>query len=153
MGTHDAVEVLASIDLFEGLSPRALKKVAASTESATFAAGAPVVSEGDSVSGFRTFSSSGVNMYIVVEGFAEVSVNGKTVGALAPGAYFGELSLIDGGPRSADVVAGGEGLEAITLSNWAFEDLLKHHPEVAVPMLKVLVARLRRAEAAGNDAH
>jgi CRP/FNR family cyclic AMP-dependent transcriptional regulator len=151
MGQHDAVEVLASIDLFSGLSPRALKRVAESTESATFAAGAPVVSEGEAVSGFRTFSSGGVNMYIVVEGSAEVGVNGQAVGTMTAGDYFGELSLIDGGPRSADVVAGSEGMTAIALSNFAFEDLLKHHPEVAIPMLKVLVQRLRRAESSGDD--
>ena len=152
MGNPDTIDVLASIDLFAGLSSRALKEIAKSTKSASFAAGEPVVSEGESVSGFRAFSASGVNMYIVEAGSAAVVVNGATVGTLQPGAYFGELSLIDGGPRSADVVAGDDGLSTITLSNWAFEDLLKNHPEVAVPMLKVLVARLRRAESTGDDA-
>ena len=150
MSAPDPTAVLASIDLFAGCSNRALKEVAKSAKTATFAAGDPVVSEGESVSGFKAFSSSGVNMYVVVDGSASVRVNGADVGTLSTGDYFGELSLIDGGPRSADVVAGNDGLTALALSNWSFEELLKNHPEVAVPMLKVLVARLRRAESSGT---
>ena len=150
MGAPDTAAVLAKIDVFDGLSPRVLKEVAKSTETVRFAAGEAVVSQGDSVGGFKVFSPTGVNMHVVLEGSASVRVNGVPVATLTPGEYFGELSLIDGEPRSADVVAQAEGLTTLALSNWAFAELLDKHPEVAVPMLKVLVARLRRAEAAGN---
>ena len=71
----------------------------------------------------------------------------RTLGA---GDYFGELALIDGKPRSADVVAGDSGLTTFALPKWEFDTLVKEHPEVLLPMLRVVVARLRRAEAAGH---
>jgi CRP-like cAMP-binding protein len=75
-------------------------------------------------------------------------VNGRTVDTLGPGEYFGELSLIDGQPRSADVVAGDGGLSTFALPRWSFDELLTSHPEIAIPILRVVAARLRRAEAA-----
>jgi CRP/FNR family cyclic AMP-dependent transcriptional regulator len=150
MATANTAAVLATVDLFEGLSPRVLTEVAESMETVEFAAGESVVSQGDSVGGFKAFSRTGVNMHIVLEGSASVQVDGRPVGTLTSGEYFGELSLIDGEPRSADVVAEGEGLTTLALSKWAFAELVEQHPEVAVPMLKVMVARLRRAEASGS---
>ena len=76
----------------------------------------------------------------------------QTHAVLEPGAYFGEISLIDGRPRSADVVAGEGGLRTLALSKWTFEDLLEKHPEIAVPMLRVLAARLRADEEPRSDA-
>ncbi len=86
-------------------------------------------------------------MHVVLEG-TRAGQRARRAGqpVLGPGAYFGELSLIDGAPRSADVVAGPDGLTTFALSKWTFEDLLDKHPEVAVPMLRVAVARLRALE-------
>ena len=86
-------------------------------------------------------------MHVVVAGSGEVSRNGRVVTQVGPGQYFGELALIDDGPRTADVVAGLDGLETFALTKWTFNDLLVDHPEVAIPMLRVLAARLRRCEA------
>jgi CRP-like cAMP-binding protein len=142
----DLTARLAGVDLFAGLSPRVISKIAESGHETTFAPGAAVVAQGDSVTGFKAFSPAGVEMHVVLSGRADVVVNGNPGSALGPGAYFGELSLIDGAPRSADVVAGADGLTTFALSRWTFEDLLEKHPEVAVPMLRVVVARLRALE-------
>ena len=91
-------------------------------------------------------------MHVVLDGTARVDVHGQTHAVLEPGAYFGEISLIDGRPRSADVVAGEGGLRTLALSKWTFEDLLEKHPEIAVPMLRVLAARLRADEEPRSDA-
>jgi CRP-like cAMP-binding protein len=144
--TDALTDRLASVDLFAGLSPRVIAKIVESGHEASYAAGTPVVVEGDSVAGFKAFSPGGVEMHVVLEGSAQVLVHGSAGAVLGPGAYFGELSLIDGGPRSADVVAGPDGLTTFALSKWTFEDLLEKHPEVAVPMLRVSVARLRKLE-------
>jgi len=64
------------------------------------------------------------------------------------GQGFGEISLIDGEPRSATVRAGAEGLQTFALSAWEFRPLLEENPTVAVELLKTLSARLRAAEAA-----
>ena len=147
--TSSSIEsVLAGVDLFEGLSPKALASVISAGHEATWGAGAPVIEQGEEVSGWRSFSEKGVEMYVVLEGSAAAIVNGVKVGTLEPGQYFGELSLIDGEPRSADVVAGGGGLRTFALARWTFNQLLEEHPEVAVPMLRVLCRRLRAHERA-----
>jgi CRP/FNR family cyclic AMP-dependent transcriptional regulator len=87
----------------------------------------------------------------VLAGGATVLLDGAQHGTLGPGDYFGELSLIDGEPRSADIVASADGLTTFAMSKWQFEELLEEHPRIAVPMLHVLTARLRAAEqGAGN---
>ena len=142
----DLTARLTGVDLFAGLSPRVLSKIASSGHETTFAPGAAIVVQGEAVTGFKAFSPSGVEMHVVLSGSADVLVNGNPGSSLGPGAYFGELSLIDGAPRSADVIAGPDGLTTFALSKWTFEDLLEKHPEVAVPMLRVVVARLRALE-------
>jgi CRP-like cAMP-binding protein len=150
MSTADLSARLGRIDLFQGLSNKVLGKVADAGKVADFAPGADVVSAGESVSGFKAFSSTGVEMHVILSGEADVMINGETVASLGDGAYFGELSLIDGGPRSAGVVAGQAGLTTFAIPKWTFDELLTKHPEVAVPILRVLCGRLRRAEAAAD---
>lgn len=141
------VSMLRTLDLFADLSPRVLARIADSGHVADFAPGADVVSAGEPVSGFRAFSPKGVEMHVILAGVAIVVVNGRPVGTLGPGDYFGELSLIDGQPRSADVVAGDDGLSTFALPRWSFNELLTEHAEIALPILRVVTARLRRAEA------
>jgi CRP-like cAMP-binding protein len=150
VSTSDVTARLGLIDLFQGLSPKVLGKVADAGKVTEFAPGAEVVAEGESVSGFKAFSSTGVEMHVIFGGGADVKVHGETVATLGEGAYFGELSLVDGQPRSAGVVAGASGLTTFAIPKWTFDALLTKHPEVAVPMLRVLCARLRRAEAASE---
>jgi CRP/FNR family transcriptional regulator, cyclic AMP receptor protein len=138
---------LGSVDLFTGLRPAVLTRIVESGHVVEHPGGAEIVSAGEPVSGFRAFSPKGVEMHVVLSGHAVVRVNGQEVGTLPPGAYFGELSLIDGQPRSADIIAGPDGLSTFALPKWSFDEMLHDHPEVAVPMLRVVTARLRRAEA------
>jgi CRP-like cAMP-binding protein len=147
MSTEDVSASLGQVDLFQSLSNKVLGKVADAGKVADFPSGAEVVAEGESVSGFKAFSSTGVEMHVILSGDALVKVRGATVATLSEGAYFGELSLIDGGPRSAGVVAGDAGLRTFAINKWTFDELLNKHPEMAVPMLRVLCSRLRRAEA------
>jgi CRP/FNR family cyclic AMP-dependent transcriptional regulator len=147
MAVQEVASKLGAVDLFHGLSPRVLKQIAESGHVAKFGAGTAVISEGDSVRGFKAFSPEGVEMHVILDGSVVVRVHGAQVATLGAGAYFGELSLVDGGPRTADVVAGPESVTTFALPKWTFDTLLQKHPEMAVPMLKVLCDRLRRAEA------
>jgi CRP/FNR family cyclic AMP-dependent transcriptional regulator len=144
------ITLLGSVDLFAGLSKKVLKRIVESGHELDFAPGAEVVRAGEPVAGFREFSPKGVEMHVVRSGRAVVRVGGQEVATLGPGSYFGELALIDGQPRSADVVAGDEGLSTFALPRWSFKELIATHPEIAVPMLRVVVAQLRRAEAAAR---
>jgi CRP/FNR family transcriptional regulator, cyclic AMP receptor protein len=143
----EVMGVLSTVDLFEGLPAGVFKRIAQDGQRRSYSAGQAVTQVGDAVGGFAPFSREGVMMHVVIGGSGEVSRNGEVVAQVGPGDYFGELSLIDDGPRTADVVAGLDGLETFAITKWTFNDLLADHPEVAVPMLRVVVARLRRCEA------
>jgi CRP-like cAMP-binding protein len=151
MDVDELTAVLEKVDLFHDLRHRVLRRIAEAGREETFAAGEEVIVQGEEVSGFRSFSSRGVEMHVVLSGFAEALVDGNPHGRIGPGEYFGELSLVDGLPRSAEVRAGPDGLSTFAITKWTFADLIEDHPEVAVPMLHVMVGRLRAAEAAGRQ--
>ncbi len=146
--TDDLAVTLGKVDLFAGLPAKVFRRFEQDGLRRSYAAGDVVTREGDEVGGFVPFSQEGVLFHVVLAGSGEVLHEGVPIGQVGPCDYFGELSLIDGGPRTADVVAGPDGLETLALTKWTFADLLEEHPEVAVPMLRVLTARLRRCEAA-----
>jgi CRP-like cAMP-binding protein len=62
-------------------------------------------------------------------------VGGRTRRRLGPGSFFGEISLLDRGPRTATVVAETP-VRALSLSAWNFRAALKEHPSLAVKMLE-----------------
>lgn len=107
-----------------------------------------IVRAGESVSGFYAFSP--LQMHVILAGDATVRINGQEVETLVADDYFGDLALIDGQPRSADVVAGQSGLTTWALGKLEFDKVVDEHPEVLKPMLQVVLSRLRRAEAAGR---
>jgi CRP-like cAMP-binding protein len=147
MTATDISAVLSRVDLFAGLPAKVIGQIVERGHEATYDAGVPVVVQGESVSGFKAFSPSGVEMHVILDGQARVDVNGVTHTVLGPGQYFGEVALIDGKPRTADVVPENGGLRTFAISKWTFEDLLDNHPEVAIPMLRVMASRLRAQEA------
>jgi CRP/FNR family cyclic AMP-dependent transcriptional regulator len=140
--------VLASTDIFRGLRPRVLKRLVQAGRVVEAPPGAEIIRAGESVSGFHAHSP--LHMHVILAGEATVRMNGKEVETLVVDDYFGDLALIDGQPRSADVVAGESGLTTWSLGKGAFDKVVEEHPEVLLPMIKVVVARLRRAEAAAR---
>ncbi len=147
MSNDDIAAVLGAVDLFSGLSPKVLKRLAESGRVVESPPGEEIVHAGEPVTGFRAFSPRGVEMHVILKGTADVLVNSRAVQTLGVDDYFGELALIDGQPRSADIVAGDSGLTTWALPKWDFDAVVKEHPEVLLPLLRVVVARLRRAEA------
>jgi CRP-like cAMP-binding protein len=135
---EDLTQMLAAVDIFREVPPKMLKRIADSGKVVDFAPGHEVTTGG----------SHGVAFHLVTDGSAEVEVGGRPRGTLRPGQGFGEISLIDGLPRSATVRAGDGGLQTFALSAWEFRPLLEENPTVAYALLKGLCARLRAAEAA-----
>jgi CRP/FNR family transcriptional regulator, cyclic AMP receptor protein len=148
MDSDDISVVLGSVDIFLGLRPRVLKRLAHAGRVVEAPAGAEIIRAGESVSGFHAHSP--LHMHVILAGDATVRLNGHEVEHLVVDDYFGELALIDGQPRSADVVAGESGLTTWSLGKVDFDKVVEEHPEVLLPMIKVVVARLRRAEAAAR---
>ena len=135
--SHESLpQFLAKIDLFEGLSKDTLSDLIERGTTLKVPAGSRVIEQGAHDAGLQ----------VVLEGSAAVEVNGVVREPLGVGDYFGEISLIDGLPRSATVVAGPDGLSTFALSALAFEPVVKENPEVAQALLKALTSRIRDLE-------
>jgi CRP-like cAMP-binding protein len=132
----DLVETLGGVPLFQGVKSKELKKLANRMQERTFSEGHAITTEG----------KSGIGFFVIEEGNATVSIDGKIVRTLGPGEYFGDIALIDSGPRSATIVATTD-LQCQGLTAWEFRPFIEEHPEVAWTMLETLASRLREAEA------
>jgi CRP/FNR family cyclic AMP-dependent transcriptional regulator len=132
--TRDWVNVLRALPLFSNLSTRHVRQVAKLAEFVEFAPGDFVVHVGE----------PGDAYYLIVSGKAK-AVGKPRARALGPGDFFGEMALIDGGPRSATIVATTK-LHAMKLARRPFMKLLEQEPKVALTLLTELAARVRRLE-------
>jgi len=155
-------ERLGATDLFAALSAKTLRQLASNGHEMFLDAGRTLTEEGDGLLAEADLSPNpvwaavqavgqGSGFYLVLEGSAIVERSPKADIVLQAGAYFGEISLIDGRPRTATVKAGPTGLIAFGLSPDAFRPLLAAHPDVGYQLLKVMCARLRAAEATWDD--
>lgn len=142
MAQQAITEGLAKVDLFSGLSRRDLGRIARSGREVDHKPGKEVVTQG----------RGGVGFHLVLEGSADLEIGGRRRKRLEAGDYFGEISLIDGKPRTATVRAGGDGLRTFAVTAWDFQALLKEQPQVARALLVTLCARIRDAEAAAGPA-
>jgi CRP-like cAMP-binding protein len=130
----DWADVLAAFPLFSGIGKRQLRKLVRHASFAEYAPGDFVIQKGE----------PGNSLHVVLAGSARVL--GKPASrSLRIGDYFGELSLLDGTPRSATVIATGE-LHVMKLSRQAFLSLAQD-PKVALEMLRTLGSHIRRLEA------
>jgi CRP-like cAMP-binding protein len=131
----DLLELLARVPLFEGLSKKELEAVVRSSSEVEHEAGHAIVTEGGGAAGF----------HLMLAGEATVSQDGREIRRLAAGDFFGEIALIDGGPRSATVTAVTR-VRTLSITAWDFKPLLGEHPEMAHKVMVVLCRRLRAAE-------
>jgi CRP-like cAMP-binding protein len=130
----------AAIPLLAVLKPREREQVLRTAREQTYAPGEVVVREGDPAT----------RLYLISSGTARVEVGDKgRVGMMKAGDFFGELALIEEHGRTATVIAETE-LTCLLISAWEFRASLEEHPEMAVPMLKAIIARLHRQEHHGN---
>jgi CRP/FNR family cyclic AMP-dependent transcriptional regulator len=137
MDHRGTLERIRDVPLFSEFTNRDLERVAEIAKQVEFPAGRQIARQGE----------SGVGFHMIVEGEAEVSVDGTTHARLGPGSYFGEMSLLDGGPRSATVEAATE-LRTVSMTSWDFAALLDQHPELSKKLLLELCKRLRAVESA-----
>ena len=133
-GNPDAGTMIGSVPFFSNIDDKARKALLANGKEMTYKPGDTIVTEG----------TTGVGFFLILDGSAEVRKKGKVLATLSKGQFFGEMSLIDDMPRSADVVA-LQPTKCWAITSWSFASLLKVHPELAVGMLKEVVKRLRAA--------
>src|SRR5207342_1707947 len=120
MDEQAAIEEIRSVPLFSGFGDKELQRVAAIVKEVSFPAGKDIAKQGE----------SGVGFHMIVDGQATVSIDGVVHGTLEPGSYFGEISLIDGGSRSATVTAKTD-LKTVSLTSWDFNALMDQFPELS----------------------
>lgn len=135
----EKIKRLQDVPLLQECSGRQLRAVARITEVIEVPAGKDLVRAGE----------PGDEFYLIVDGHARVEVPMRTPIRLGPGDYFGEMSLLDGGPRSATVVADTP-LRLLVINRRNFASLLVDVPELTRSILVTLTRRLRQAEQSRN---
>ncbi len=133
--TNPAIDKLASVDLFSGLTKKELGVLADLAKEFRFTDGTAIVSEGETSARF----------YLITDGQVQVKVNGRTRVTLGPGDYFGELAVIDNGPRSATCIAQGP-VTTLSLASFSLRPVLKQNPDVTFKLLVKVTERLRRVD-------
>ena len=119
--------------LMQGMTDRTLEAIGDLATEVQFASGEAIVREGDPGDAF----------YVITAGSAVVQQNGARLRELGEGDFFGEISLIDGAPRTATITATDE-VSALTLQREQFQRLIDEHPSVRLELLMALTERLRK---------
>jgi CRP-like cAMP-binding protein len=128
----DIEEAIGRVSLFEKLSPRDRKRLAQSMHERRFPAGTVITQVGQ----------EGIAFFIIDSGTALVEVPGRETTTLGPGDHFGEIALIDEGPRTARITAQSE-VGCYGLTAWDFRPFVQSHPDVAWALLQTLVKMYR----------
>ncbi|MBI3997496.1 MAG: cyclic nucleotide-binding domain-containing protein [Armatimonadetes bacterium] len=135
--TSSKVTMLRNVPLFKGLSQRQLEQVARLADELEVPAGKRLATIGD----------TGHELFVIVNGQATVKLKDSRTVRLGPGEFFGEMSLIDGGPRSATVDAASP-MKVLVIGHREFWELLNEAPPLVGKIMRTLSQRLRDAEEA-----
>jgi CRP-like cAMP-binding protein len=135
--TDPVLAMLSKVDLFEALSTADLRRIRDAGKELDFPPGEELTVQG----------KPGGRFFLILDGEVDISVGGRRLRTFGPGEYLGEISLIDGEPRSASAVAMTP-VSTWSLASWNFRPLLRTYPSVAEKVMLLLCRRLRDAEAA-----
>jgi CRP/FNR family transcriptional regulator, cyclic AMP receptor protein len=133
----DRVDLLESVPLFRECSKRQLRSIAGICETYDVPAGTVLTRAGE----------PGEEFFLIIDGTVRVEVSARRQVHLGAGEYFGEMSLLDGEPRSASVVAEST-LRLLVIRRPSFQKLLDNTPGIARGLLVTLSRRVREAERA-----
>jgi len=125
-------ELMAATRLFDGVDEAGMASIAEVAVEIDFPVDHVIARQGEIGSGF----------FVITTGGAQVVRDGRRIADLGPGDFFGELSVLDGKPRVAQVTA-AEPTTCLALSTWDFEAVVQAQPLVALAILRGLAGRLR----------
>ena len=134
MATKDVVTRLGQVPILAGCSKRELQTIARAVRELEHEAGSVIAKEGE----------PGAGLFVIDQGEADVTIGGRKVNHLKAGDFFGEMALLDGGPRTASVTATTP-VKLFALTEWVYRGLLAEHPSIAIRTLEAMAARLRKA--------
>jgi CRP-like cAMP-binding protein len=126
------IELLGACRLFGGVGRDVLERVADKATEVDFPAGHVIARQNEIGTGF----------FVIVAGKVRVIRDGQRLAELGPGDFFGELSVLDGQPRNAQVTAVGP-CRCLAVASWDLEALLLEDPRLALAIIRGLAARLR----------
>jgi CRP-like cAMP-binding protein len=129
----DVEQAIKSAPLFSQLNKKDIKQLTAVMTPRSYRAGEVIIEKG----------KQGLGFFIIASGTAKVTVRGNQVRALGAGDHFGEIALIDEGPRMAEVTADSD-VETYVLASWQFRPFIQDHPDVAWALMQSLVQRIVR---------
>lgn len=132
MAQQDATSRLAKVPIFSECTKRELTIIGRAAKEVSHAEGTVIAREGE----------RGVGLFLILEGQCKVTIGGKTKAKLGPGDFFGEVALLDGGPRTATVTALTP-VHLVGITGWVFRGLLMEHPTIALKTLEAVAGRLR----------
>jgi CRP-like cAMP-binding protein len=130
--TDRRTELLGACPLFAGVTGDDLAAIAERALEVAFPPDHVVARQGEIGTGF----------FVIVDGSVRVVRDGQELARLGRGEFFGEMSVIDGLPRVAQVVTTSD-TRCLALATWEFERLILDHPTIGLAILRGLSARLR----------
>jgi CRP-like cAMP-binding protein len=133
------IDLLKKVPLFSNLSQKHLREIAKHADQVQVEAGRVLVEQG----------GKGWEFIFIVGGKARVEKNGKAIRQLSGGDFFGEISLIDGEPRTSTVIAETD-MTLLIVHKPSFDHLIDTIPGLQRKVLVSLCQYLRRAEKATN---
>jgi CRP-like cAMP-binding protein len=133
---RELAELLEEVGLFSRCTTRQRRTVARHAQIAELPAGTDLVREGE----------PGDALFVILDGDAVVRRDGTELNRVGPGAYFGELAVIDGEPRSATVTAETD-VRVAVIGIRMFRTLLREFSDLAEQLLIGLASELREARA------
>lgn len=131
------VNILKTVGLFSACTTKELTRIASLADEVTVPAGAVLTQEG----------KPGREFFAIVTGEAKVTLRNRKLATLSAGDFFGEMSLLDQGPRAATVTATTP-MTLMVLDARNFSTLLDHSPSVSRKILRGMAQRLRELEKA-----
>ena len=133
------MDLLKKVPMFSNLSQRHLREIGKHADQVKVEAGRVLAQQ----------EKKGWEFIFIVEGKARVEKDGKVINQLAAGDFFGEISLIDGEPRTATVISGTD-MTLLVVDKRSFDHLLDRVPGLQRKILLSLCKYLRSAEKATN---
>jgi CRP/FNR family transcriptional regulator, cyclic AMP receptor protein len=131
----EKLDLLRRISIFSGLDKRRLERLGMLADEVDVGSGKPLMQQGE----------IGSDMMVIVSGRVAVERDGQRLNTLGPGDFFGEIALLDGGPRTATVTT-EEPTRLLVVTHRDFHALMDEFPEVADQVLTALAHRIRRLE-------
>jgi CRP/FNR family transcriptional regulator, cyclic AMP receptor protein len=129
---NDVASRLAAVPIFSGCSKRELAIISTAAKQVSHPKGTVIAREGE----------RGVGLFLIAEGTCKVTIGGRLKARLGAGDFFGEVALLDGGPRTATVTATSD-VKLVGITEWVFRGLLAEHPSIALKTLESVAGRLR----------